>query len=144
MSAAWCEKDELAKLTPSRAAVYELLSRLPEGSITTYGDIAKVIGSSAQAVGNACSKNPFYPVVPCYRVVGAGGRLSGLFSETDLSSPLVQKKVALLKKEGVAVRDGQLLDFSSKRYEFSAQDRERAVALKDELETRPKKRQRTE
>ena len=59
--------------------VWELLRTLPYGKTTTYGAIAKQFGSkmSAQAVGQAVGKNPIAIVIPCHRVLGAGGQLTG-------------------------------------------------------------------
>ena len=62
-----------------RAAVWETLLRLPLGKATTYSDIAAHIGrpKAARAVGAAVGKNPISFVVPCHRVLGKGGSLTG-------------------------------------------------------------------
>lgn len=59
--------------------VWEALRRIPYGSVATYGDIAKCIGSpkASRAVGMACNRNPILLAVPCHRVVGVGGKLTG-------------------------------------------------------------------
>ena len=59
--------------------VWALLQAVPYGEITTYGAIAKQLGPkmSAQAVGQAVGKNPIAIVIPCHRVLGAGGQLTG-------------------------------------------------------------------
>ena len=46
---------------------------IPYGQTRTYGDIAKEIGSAAQAVGNACGRNPLPIIIPCHRIVGGSG-----------------------------------------------------------------------
>ncbi|SDJ45788.1 methylated-DNA--[protein]-cysteine S-methyltransferase [Nonomuraea jiangxiensis] len=59
--------------------VWKLLAEIPYGETRTYGELARQLGdvSLAQAVGAACGANPVLVVVPCHRVVGAGGRLTG-------------------------------------------------------------------
>lgn len=77
--------------------VWALTSRIPKGKVTTYGEIAGVLGTKAyRAVGNALNKNPYAPGVPCHRVVGATGALTGFAGGLD-------KKRALLKSEGLKV-----------------------------------------
>ena len=60
-------------------AVWAELARIPYGEMRTYGDIAKSLGDpgAARAVGTACNRNPVPVIVPCHRVVGAGGKLVG-------------------------------------------------------------------
>ena len=50
---------------------------IPAGSTRSYGELAQAIGSGPRAVGNACGANPYPLVVPCHRVVAAGGGLGG-------------------------------------------------------------------
>lgn len=65
--------------TAFEKSVWQALLRIPYGETRTYGDIAAAIGSprTARAVGRACHENPLILVVPCHRVVAAGGRLGG-------------------------------------------------------------------
>ncbi|GHJ46004.1 methylated-DNA--protein-cysteine methyltransferase [Catellatospora sp. TT07R-123] len=60
-------------------AVWAQLSRIPYGETLTYGEVARAVGQpdAARAVGVACNRNPVAVVVPCHRVVGAGGKLVG-------------------------------------------------------------------
>jgi methylated-DNA-[protein]-cysteine S-methyltransferase len=60
-------------------AVWTQLSRIPYGEMQTYGEVAKIVGDAgaARAVGVACNRNPLPVVVPCHRVVGAGGKMVG-------------------------------------------------------------------
>lgn len=86
--------------SPFQMEVWELLLKIPYGEVTTYGDLAKQIAHqrgisrmSAQAVGGAVGNNPVSIIVPCHRVVGANGNLTGYASGLD-------NKIALLKQEG--------------------------------------------
>ena len=79
--------------TAFQRRVWDALLRIPYGATTTYGDLARALGSSARAVGGAVGKNPVSLIVPCHRVLGAGGRLTGYAAGLD-------KKRALLALEG--------------------------------------------
>lgn len=88
-----------AKGTPFQEMVWEILRKIPYGKVISYGEIArqiaekKGIGSmSAQAVGGAVGRNPVAIIVPCHRVVGSDGKLTGYAGGLD-------KKEALLKLE---------------------------------------------
>ncbi|MEE9388617.1 MAG: methylated-DNA--[protein]-cysteine S-methyltransferase [Paracoccaceae bacterium] len=76
--------------------VCDAMSAIPLGETRTYGDIAKQLNASAQAVGNACGGNPIPIIIPCHRVLGADslGGFSGAGG--------VETKVALLRHEGAA------------------------------------------
>jgi len=65
--------------TPFQRAVWQALQRIPYGHTSTYGDIARAIGNpkAVRAVGAAIGLNPHTIVVPCHRVVGANGSLTG-------------------------------------------------------------------
>lgn len=85
--------------TPFRKAVYDILLTIPYGQTMTYGEIANIIAEqqdiqrmSAQAVGGAVGHNPISIIIPCHRVVGADGNLTGYAGGLD-------KKIALLKLE---------------------------------------------
>ena len=87
--------------SPFRLAVWEILCQLPYGSVTTYGEIAARLAKqrgvprmSAQAVGGAVGHNPVSLIVPCHRVVGSGGSLTGYAGG-------VERKAALLRLENV-------------------------------------------
>ena len=77
-----------------RRAVWDELLRIPYGETATYGDIAKRLGgkSSARAVGGAVGHNPISIIIPCHRVVGANGSLTGYAGGVD-------KKIKLLEIE---------------------------------------------
>lgn len=87
--------------TDFRLAVWKILCEIPYGTLTTYGEIAKQIAKntgqksmSSQAVGGAVAHNPISIIIPCHRVVGSNGSLTGY-------SGGMAKKIALLELEGI-------------------------------------------
>ena len=65
--------------TPFQQRVWRGLQQIPYGTTRTYGEIATAIGNprASRAVGMACNKNPLLLIVPCHRVIGANGKLTG-------------------------------------------------------------------
>ncbi len=68
--------------THHQCNVWQAMLNIPCGQTLTYGELAKRIGSSAQAVGQACGSNPIPVVIPCHRVVGKAG-LGGFMHRSD-------------------------------------------------------------
>lgn len=87
--------------------VYSVAARIPTGHVSTYGAIAKAIGRprAARAVGQALNRNPYWPKVPCHRVVGSTGQLTGF--ATGLKT-----KRQLLRQEGIKLNGNQIKDFA--------------------------------
>ena len=85
--------------TRHQLAVWEAMLAIPAGETRTYGELAHSIGSSARAVGGACGANPIPIVVPCHRVVGAGGALGGFMGAREEGFELSIKRW-LLAHEG--------------------------------------------
>jgi methylated-DNA-[protein]-cysteine S-methyltransferase len=86
-----------------RQKVWALTARIPKGKVTTYGHIARHLGTHAyRAVGMAMNQNPYAPAVPCHRVVGSQGALTGFAGG-------LPKKKAMLAAERVPMRDGRVL-----------------------------------
>ena len=90
--------------SPFRRAVWELLLQIPYGQTTTYGALARQLAAqqgratmSAQAVGGAVGHNEISILIPCHRVVGTNGSLTGYAGGVD-------KKERLLTLEGVDMR----------------------------------------
>ena len=86
--------------------VWKLLCGIPYGKVVTYGELAKKVARkmnkskmSAQAVGGAVGHNPIGIIVPCHRVVGANGSLTGYAGGID-------KKIKLLELENVGTKNG--------------------------------------
>ena len=77
-------------LPPFNRAVLALTRRIPVGSTMTYGEIAAQLGSpgAARAVGQAEGGNPFAPIVPCHRVLGAGGVGTGFSAHGGVATKL--------------------------------------------------------
>ena len=101
------EKPEISELPLApiggafRQGVWDILCKIPYGEVITYGDIAKKMAvkmkkesMSSQAVGGAVGHNPISIIIPCHRVVGSNGSLTGY-------SGGVQTKIKLLELEGV-------------------------------------------
>ncbi len=83
-------------------SVWHELERIPYGETVTYGDLARAIGKpgAARAVGTANGRNPIAIVIPCHRVVAAGGRLGGYGG----GLPLKRRLLALEAANSPAVR----------------------------------------
>jgi methylated-DNA-[protein]-cysteine S-methyltransferase len=89
--------------------VWAITARIPAGKVATYGDIARCLGTTAyRAVGNALNRNPYAPAVPCHRVVGSTGDLTGF------AQGLPAKK-KLLESEGISL-NGSRADLGKHRW----------------------------
>lgn len=93
--------------------IYNLLKKVPKGKVTTYGYLAKATGRplASRAVGNALNKNPYAPEVPCHRVITWNGRVGEFADGTD-------KKIMMLKREGVVVENGRVIEFEKIKWDF--------------------------
>lgn len=89
--------------SPFQLAVWEELRRIEPGRTTTYGAVAERVGraGSARAVGSAVGRNPLGIVVPCHRVVGADGSLTGYAGGLERKRALLR-----IEAEGRSARDG--------------------------------------
>ncbi|VAW67250.1 Methylated-DNA--protein-cysteine methyltransferase [hydrothermal vent metagenome] len=84
--------------TEFQQKVWSALRRIPVGEVRTYGEIARELGSSPRAVGNACRKNPLPFITPCHRVVSAQG-IGGFSGQTQGYEISIKQR--LLTHEGV-------------------------------------------
>lgn len=91
--------------TPFRKAVYDILLTIPYGHTMNYGEIAGILAEqqgiqrmSAQAVGGAVGHNPIAIIIPCHRIIGADGSLTGYAGGLD-------RKIKLLESEGIIISD---------------------------------------
>ena len=98
-------KYKINNLTPFRKEAQEIMLKIPYGKTVSYGEIAKIIAESrgiakmsARAVGGAVGWNPICLIVPCHRVVGANGSLTGYGGG-------IKNKIALFELEGIDLAD---------------------------------------
>jgi methylated-DNA-[protein]-cysteine S-methyltransferase len=99
------------KPTAFETRIYELTRCIPRGSVTTYGELARAAGcGSARAVGQALSRNPFAPVVPCHRVIASDMKPGGF--QGQAMGDRVRSKLDLLADEGCRFVEGRLVDRS--------------------------------
>ena len=115
------KKPEISELTLApagsefRQAVWKILMEIPYGSVITYGEIAKKIAEqrgvksmSSQAVGGAVGHNPIAIIIPCHRVIGANGNLTGFAGGIELKQRLLQHEGVNMEnlsyKKGYPVR----------------------------------------
>ncbi len=92
-------------MSPLYQAIYDAVKLIPQGRVSTYGDIASYLGNPglSRVVGNALHVNPYQGIVPCHRVVNSQGRLARNFGFGGLEG---QRK--RLEAEGVKVLDGKV------------------------------------
>jgi methylated-DNA-[protein]-cysteine S-methyltransferase len=81
--------------TAFRRKVWDLMRAIPYGSTRSYADLARNLDSAPRAIGGACGANPIPVIIPCHRVLAAGGRLGGYSGGEGAAT-----KVALLRLEG--------------------------------------------
>ncbi|HEV3433439.1 MAG TPA: MGMT family protein [Nitrososphaera sp.] len=90
--------------------VYDMVAQIPEGKVTTYGDIARALGhpGASRAIGRILNRNPNPVTTPCHRVIKSDGKLGGYaFGKI--------KKKELLKKEGLRFIEDSAMEFASYR-----------------------------
>jgi O-6-methylguanine DNA methyltransferase len=99
-----------AEGTAFQARVWAALRSIPAGSLRSYGDIARVIGSpsAVRAVGAANGRNPVGLVVPCHRVIGAGGALTGYAGGIERKKWLIDHERAHAGQRDRAQAQGQV------------------------------------
>jgi methylated-DNA-[protein]-cysteine S-methyltransferase len=86
--------------THHRVQVWEAMQKIPAGRTRTYGELARELQSSPRAVGGACGANPLPLVVPCHRIVAAGGDIGGFMGRREEGFERSIKRW-LLEHEGV-------------------------------------------
>ena len=99
-------------MNPFSLRCYNLLRKVPRGKITNYKDLAHAMKNKTyRAVGTALNKNPYAPQVPCHRVINSDGRIGGFAAGT-------KKKIEILKKEGIPIKQGKVEHFEKYLYKF--------------------------
>ena len=93
--------------------IYKKLLEVPEGKITTYGELAKAVGikNGQRAVGRIMNKNPYPAIIPCHRVVKSDGKVGGYAYGQ-------QVKINMLSKEGIKIKEDKILDWENTVYRF--------------------------
>jgi methylated-DNA-[protein]-cysteine S-methyltransferase len=101
---------DMAGLAPFVRRVYMLARKIPPGSTLRYGEIALRLGvpGSARAVGQALGRNPFAIVVPCHRVIAAGGRSGGFSANGGVATKLRMLAIERASLPLMAADSGQL------------------------------------
>jgi len=92
-------KDKIAK------QIYSLIARVPQGRLTTYGAIARVLSISPRLVGYYLHHNPNPQIYPCHRVVRSDGKIASGFAFGGQA-----QQTSLLKGEGIKVKRGKVDD----------------------------------
>lgn len=97
---------DMDAIPPFRQSIYAVLRSIPAGATLSYGEIAARLGdgSGARDIGEAMGKNPFPIIVPCHRVVAAGGKAGGFSAAGG-----VVTKLRLLNIEGAHVGEAPTL-----------------------------------
>lgn len=91
---------------------YNILKKVPRGKITTYKLIAEALNTRAyRVVGTAMKNNPYAPKVPCHRVINSNGKI-GKFASG------INKKISLLKKEGIPIKNNKIPNMKRYLYRF--------------------------
>lgn len=85
--------------------VYKKLLEVPRGMVTTYGELARVVGlkNGQRAIGRIMNKNPYPVIVPCHRVINSNGKIGGYAWGEEI-------KTNMLLKEGVKIKNGKIID----------------------------------
>ncbi|MET0294654.1 MAG: methylated-DNA--[protein]-cysteine S-methyltransferase [Phenylobacterium sp.] len=93
---------DLTQVPEFNRRVYAVAMSIPAGQTLTYGEVAERLGDArlARAVGQALGQNPFPPIVPCHRVLAAGGRTGGFSGPGGVAA-----KLKLLEIEGALALD---------------------------------------
>ena len=93
--------------------VYAKLLQVPEGKVTTYGELAKAVGlkNGQRIIGTIMKKNPFPVIVPCHRVVKSNGKIGGYVYGQRVKSQM-------LTKEGIKIKDEKIIGFDKEKFYF--------------------------
>jgi len=94
--------------------VWMLMKKIPHGRVSTYKLIARKLNSHTyRAVGQACKRNPYAPKVPCHRIVKSSGEVGNYSGRGG-----VRRKIELLRKEGIKIKNKRIDNFEKILYKF--------------------------
>lgn len=103
--------------------IYDFLKKVPKGKVTTYKALAQALDTKAyRAVGQAMRCNPYAPQVPCHRVVKSNGNIGGFSGSMNPSSKEVKRKIKMLRKEGIEVKDSKIVKFEKVLFNFDLKE----------------------
>lgn len=116
------DEKKLVKLSPYQQAILRLLAEVPQGKVTTYGDLAKELSKrdsnwspkASRAVGTTMKNNPCGPQIPCHRVIKSDGGI-GNFRGGEKGA--VKEKARMLRDEGVLIVNGKI-DLKEYKHNF--------------------------
>ena len=82
--------------TPFQRGILSAAAAIPYGHVSTYGEVARAAGfpGACRAAGNALGRNPLWLIIPCHRVVGAGGKTGGYAGGTAMKKTLLALEAA--------------------------------------------------
>ncbi len=82
---------DISRVTPFQQKILKALQAIPYGEVRTYKQLAEAIGNpkAARAVGSACNRNPIHLIIPCHRVIGANGALTGYAAGLEVKRQLL-------------------------------------------------------
>jgi len=86
--------------------VLELLRKVPQGKVTTYGELARASRSSPRAVGQIMRRNKHPELYPCFKVIRSDGNIGGY--DGCMKGAKVNKKIMLLKKDGIKITKNRI------------------------------------
>ena len=114
---------------------YGLVQQIPKGMVSTYGALARALGDirAARACGVMLSQNPNPPVIPCHRVVMSDGSIGGFTHPEG-----IKRKIELLRREGIVVKDGKVVDFRKILFDNFKTDYPLAILRKKQEKMREK------
>jgi methylated-DNA-[protein]-cysteine S-methyltransferase len=116
------DEKKLEKLSPYQQAILRILTEVPKGKVTTYGDLAKELArreakwspNASRAVGTTMRNNPCGPQIPCHRVIKSNGNV-GNFRGGEKGA--IEEKICMLREEGVTVNNRKI-DLQKYRHIF--------------------------
>lgn len=86
--------------TPFRIAVWQELLKIPYGTTKTYGDLAKALNTSARAIGGAVAHNEISIIIPCHRIIGGDGKITGYSGGIERKIKLLELEKNILDEKG--------------------------------------------
>lgn len=117
------DEKRLERLSEYQQAVLRILAEVPEGKVTTYGDLAKELArrdsrwspNASRAVGTTMKNNPCAPQIPCHRVIKSDGSVGSFRGGAEGA---VDEKIRMLREEGIEVVDDKI-DLIKFRHKFT-------------------------